>query len=86
MKRPDFLLCYFETTRQCDQGCPNCMTRLAPAATRPELTTGEARHLVLDELAEICPRGPSPSPGRDPAEAGPPELIEHNAGNGSTRS
>ena len=57
MKKPDFFLCYFETTRRCDQGCPNCMTRLSPAPGRPELTTGEAQHLVLDELAEICPRG-----------------------------
>ncbi len=83
MKRPDFFLCYFETTRRCDQGCPNCMTRLSPSPSRPELTTWEAQHLVLDELAEICPRGAvSFSGGEILQRPDHLELIEHNAGNG----
>ncbi len=83
MKRPDFFLCYFETTRHCDQGCPNCMTRLGSAPSRAELTTWEAKHLVLDELAAICPRGAvSFSGGEVLQRPDHLELIEHNAGNG----
>jgi radical SAM protein with 4Fe4S-binding SPASM domain len=83
MKKPDFFLCYFETTRRCDQGCPNCMTRLSPAPSRPELTTWEAQHLVLDELAAICPRGAvSFSGGEILQRPDHLDLIEHNAGNG----
>ncbi len=51
-----FFMCYFETTRECNQNCPGCMTRLdAPA--RPCLTTGEAKALVIDEAAKICSTG-----------------------------
>jgi radical SAM protein with 4Fe4S-binding SPASM domain len=83
MKRPDFFLCYFETTRRCDQGCPNCMTRLGSAPSRAELTTPEAKHLVLDELKEICPRGAvSFSGGEILQRPDHLELIEHNAANG----
>jgi radical SAM protein with 4Fe4S-binding SPASM domain len=83
MKRPDFFLCYFETTRQCDQGCPNCMTRLGSAPSKPELSTWEAKHLVLDELAAICPKGAvSFSGGEILQRHDHLELIEHNAGNG----
>jgi len=57
MKKPDFFLCYFETTRQCDQGCPNCMTARATPPDKPELSTDEAKRLVLDELKAICPKG-----------------------------
>jgi len=83
MKKPDFFLCYFETTRRCDQGCPNCMTRLSPAPSRPELTTWEAQRLVLDELAEICPGGAvSFSGGEILQRPDHIELVEHNARNG----
>ena len=83
MKRPDFFLCYFETTRRCDQGCPNCMTRLGSAPSRAELDTWEAKHLVLDELAAICPRGAvSFSGGEILQRPDHLDLIEHNAGNG----
>jgi radical SAM protein with 4Fe4S-binding SPASM domain len=83
MSKPDFFLCYFETTRQCDQGCPNCMTRLASASSRPELSTWEAKHLVLDELAAICPRGAvSFSGGEILQRPDHLELIAHNAANG----
>ena len=82
MKRPDFFLCYFETTRRCDQACPNCMTRRGAAAAA-ELTTREAQRLVLDELAEICPRGAvSFSGGEILQRPDHLELIAHNAANG----
>ena len=57
MKYPYFFLCYFETTRQCDQGCPHCMTRATEPPARPGLSTDEAKRLVLDELKLICPNG-----------------------------
>jgi AdoMet-dependent heme synthase len=83
MKKPDFFLCYFETTRQCDQGCPNCMTRLDAAPARTELSTAEAKRLVLDELKEICPRAAvSFSGGEILQRPDHLELIEHNARNG----
>ena len=59
------------------------MTRLGPASARAELTTWEAKHLVLDELAEICPRGAvSFSGGEILQRPDHLDLIEHNAGNG----
>jgi radical SAM protein with 4Fe4S-binding SPASM domain len=83
MTRPEFFLCYFETTRRCDQGCPNCMTRMGSAPARAELSTAEAKRLVLDELAAICPRGAvSFSGGEILQRPDHLELIEHNAGNG----
>ncbi len=83
MHDPRFFLCYFETTRRCDQGCPNCMTRRPEAPTRPELTTDEAKHLVLDELARICPNGAvSFSGGEILQRPDHLELIAHNARNG----
>jgi AdoMet-dependent heme synthase len=81
MKQAGFFLCYFETTRRCDQGCPNCMTRLG--VTRPELSTDEARHLVLDELAAFCPNGAVSFSGGEILERPDHlELIAHNARNG----
>jgi len=83
MKRPGFFLCYFETTRQCDQGCPNCMTRQTTAPARGELSTDEAKHLVLDELKAICPKGAvSFSGGEILQRADHLDLIAHNARNG----
>jgi len=83
VNRPSFFLCYFETTRSCDQGCPNCMTRPATAPPRPELTTAEAKHQVLDELAAWCPNGAvSFSGGEILQRPDHLELIAHNAGNG----
>ena len=83
MKRLGFFLCYFETTRQCDQGCPNCMTRPATPPARAELSTDEAKRLVLDELKAICPRGAvSFSGGEILQRADHLELIAHNARNG----
>jgi AdoMet-dependent heme synthase len=83
MKAPDFFLCYFETTRRCDQGCPNCMTEQAAPPARAELSTDEAKHLVLDELKDICPNGAvSFSGGEVLQRADHLELIAHNARNG----
>jgi AdoMet-dependent heme synthase len=83
MKKPGFFLCYFETTRQCDQGCPNCMTRQATSTARMELSTDEAKRLVLDELKVICPKGAvSFSGGEILQRADHLELIAHNARNG----
>jgi radical SAM protein with 4Fe4S-binding SPASM domain len=83
VKRPDFFLCYFETTRRCDRGCPHCMTRRDSAPAAPELSTDEAKHLVLDELKAICPRGAvSFSGGEILQRPDHLELIAHNAGNG----
>ncbi|MFA5795270.1 MAG: radical SAM protein [Candidatus Brocadiia bacterium] len=52
-----FLLCYFETTRRCNLDCPHCMTRADRPQTEPELTTEEAKRLVLDEVKKACPNG-----------------------------
>jgi AdoMet-dependent heme synthase len=83
MRRPGFFLCYFETTRRCDQGCPNCMSEPATPPGRAELTTDEAKGLVLDELKAICPKGAvSFSGGEVLQRADHLELIEHNARNG----
>ena len=83
MQTPRFFLCYFETTRQCDQGCPNCMTRRSEPAARPELSTDEAKRLVLDELPRICPNGAvSFSGGEVLQRPDHLELIAHNARNG----
>ncbi|HOF69755.1 MAG TPA: radical SAM protein [Verrucomicrobiota bacterium] len=83
MRRHAFFLCYFETTRRCDQGCPHCMTDPAEPASRPELSTAEAQRLVLDELRELCPKGAvSFSGGEILQRADHLELIAHNARNG----
>ncbi len=83
MSASNFFLCYFETTRRCDQACPNCMTRLPGEAPRPELTTDEAKRLVLDELRTIGPNGAvSFSGGEVLQRPDHLELIAHNARNG----
>ncbi len=83
MRKPGFFLCYFETTRQCDQDCPNCMTERTAIPGRPELTTAEAKHLVLDELKAVYPNGAvSFSGGEILQRADHLELIAHNARNG----
>ena len=83
MTKPGFFLCYFETTRQCDQGCPNCMTERTTPPGRPELSTAEAKHLVLDELKAVYPKGAvSFSGGEILQRADHLELIAHNARNG----
>jgi radical SAM protein with 4Fe4S-binding SPASM domain len=51
-----FFICYFETTRECSQDCPSCMTRMDGPAASP-LSTDEAKTLVIDEVVKICPTG-----------------------------
>jgi len=59
------------------------MTRLSAPAARPELTTDEAKHLVLDELKRICPSGAvSFSGGEILQRPDHLELVAHNARNG----
>jgi len=83
MKRHGFFLCYFETTRRCDQGCPNCMTERATPPARAELSTDEAKRLVLDELKVICPKGAVAFSGGEILQRPDHlELIAHNARNG----
>jgi AdoMet-dependent heme synthase len=84
MQAHRFFVCYFETTRRCDQGCPNCMTRRAEPPRRPELSTDEAKRLVLDELARICPGGGAVSFSGGEILQRPDhlELVAHNARNG----
>ncbi|HNU98869.1 MAG TPA: radical SAM protein [Verrucomicrobiota bacterium] len=48
-----FFLCYFETTRDCNLACKYCMSRPETPVSAPELSTEEARTLVLDELAKV---------------------------------
>jgi radical SAM protein with 4Fe4S-binding SPASM domain len=48
-----FYLCYFETTRTCNLSCRYCMARLPAPAGKPELSTAEAKALVLDEIAKV---------------------------------
>jgi radical SAM protein with 4Fe4S-binding SPASM domain len=51
-----FFLCYFETTRRCNLQCKYCMARLPAPPAGDELTTAEAKALVLDEIAKVSTR------------------------------
>lgn len=83
MKRPAFFLCYFEATRRCNQNCPHCMTRRDPPPAAAELSTEEAKRLVLDEMKKACPQGAvSFSGGEILMRPDHEELIVHNARNG----
>lgn len=53
--RDHFFLCYFETTRRCNLHCPYCMSRTERRPAGAELTTEEAKALVLDEMAKVSP-------------------------------
>ena len=55
--RNRFLLCYFETTRKCNLSCPYCMTRRTPETFEGELSTEEAKRLVLDEVRKYTSKG-----------------------------
>jgi len=48
-----FFLCYFETTRRCNLQCSYCMARTESPVTERELSTDEAKTLVLDELTKV---------------------------------
>ncbi len=83
MKTPGFFLCYFEATRRCDQGCPNCMSERATPPANTELSTDEAQRLVLDELKAVYPKGAvSFSGGEILQRPDHLELVAHNARNG----
>jgi radical SAM protein with 4Fe4S-binding SPASM domain len=75
-------MCYFETTRECNQDCPGCMTRKkGPAA--PPLSTDEAKALVIDEVVKICPAGSIAfSGGEFLLRTDAPDLIAHAAARG----
>jgi radical SAM protein with 4Fe4S-binding SPASM domain len=51
--RDDFFLCYFETTRTCNLHCRYCMARLSGPPAGHELSTEEAKTLVIDEIARV---------------------------------
>jgi radical SAM protein with 4Fe4S-binding SPASM domain len=48
-----FFLCYFETTRRCNLHCHYCMARVRQDSAGAELSTDEAKTLVLDELTKV---------------------------------
>lgn len=48
-----FFLCYFETTRRCNLRCAYCMARNGRNSPGTELSTDEAKALVLDELVKV---------------------------------
>jgi radical SAM protein with 4Fe4S-binding SPASM domain len=50
----NFFICYYETTRRCNINCAYCMTKTEPRGE--ELTTDEAKHLVIDEVRKISSR------------------------------
>jgi radical SAM protein with 4Fe4S-binding SPASM domain len=77
-----FFMCYFETTRECNQDCPGCMTRTEDPAA-PSLSTDEARTLVIDEVVKICPTGSIAfSGGEFLLRTDALELIAHAAARG----
>ena len=48
-----FFMCYFETTRRCNLHCAYCMARPKEPPKGEELSTEEAKTLVLDELVKV---------------------------------
>lgn len=56
----NFFLCYFETTRNCNLNCPYCMSRTdsdTKHVNKPELSTDEIKHLVIDEVRKYTSNG-----------------------------
>ena len=52
-EKKKFFLCYFESTRQCNISCRYCMTKPPsgkPRNRKSELSTGEIKCLVIDEV------------------------------------
>jgi radical SAM protein with 4Fe4S-binding SPASM domain len=75
-----FFLCYFETTRRCNLQCSGCMSRRPSAAPAEELTTDEAKGLVLDEIARISSNAAVAfSGGEHLLRPDALELLEHAA-------
>lgn len=81
--RDDFFLCYFETTRDCNLHCRYCMARLPGPSTGKELTTDEARALVLDEIAQVSSNAAVAfSGGEHLLRPDAFDLLEYAAGKG----
>jgi radical SAM protein with 4Fe4S-binding SPASM domain len=81
--KPSFFLCYFETTRACPQSCPYCMTARETPAAGAELTTDEAKRLVLDEVRKYSARAAVAfSGGEFLTRPDALDLVAHNAGLG----
>lgn len=79
----DFFLCYFETTRKCGLSCPYCMSRLVSPPRESELTTDEAKRLVLDEAKKHSPKAAMAfSGGEFLLRADALDLLAHSAGLG----
>ena len=77
-----FFMCYFETTRNCNQDCPGCSTRRDDQTAKP-LSTEEAKALVIDEVVKICPTGSIAfSGGEFLLRADALDLIAHAAARG----
>jgi len=75
-----FFMCYFETTRDCNQNCPYCMTRSQDYEADSQLGTEEAKTLVLDEVKKICSEGSVAFSGGEFLLRGDAlELLQYNA-------
>lgn len=78
-----FFLCYFETTRDCNLACKYCMSRPETPPTEPELTSREAKELVLNELAKVSSNmAVAFSGGETLLRPDAYELLAHAAGLG----
>jgi radical SAM protein with 4Fe4S-binding SPASM domain len=78
-----FFLCYFETTRDCNLSCKYCMSRPEQPPSAPELSTAEAKSLVLDELAKVSSNmAVAFSGGESLMRPDIYELLAHTAGLG----
>ncbi len=75
-----FFLCYFETTRRCNLRCAYCMTRRDFDAYSAEMSTEEAKTLVLDEVAAISSNAAAAfSGGEHLLRSDAYELLEYAA-------
>ena len=75
-----FFFCYFETTRRCNLDCPYCMTKRRNESFAGELSTDEAKHLVIDEVKKYSPKSAIAfSGGEFLLRPDAMELLAHNA-------
>jgi len=80
-KKRDFFLCYFESTRECNQDCKYCMTKKDISPAEKELSTDEVKHLIIDEVKKICAQGlVAFSGGEFLLRKDAFELLEYNSG------
>lgn len=79
----NFFLCYFETTRRCNLQCPYCMSRTSGNSGGAELSTQEAKTLVLDEVVKVSSNAAVAfSGGEHLLRPDAYDLLAHAAGNG----